>query len=265
MVPGSNPGGPITWAKSLIVIERSLSAGFHAMNEATRSVKALFFDLDGTMTDIDRREVEVIYDTVTHFGLKASKAKVKELCLQTPSYMEVFKELGFELAGDAVEYWTAAFVNGYRFTAVRRGVEPTLKVLSKKYRLACVTSRETCREVIQELSYLGLGRLFNHIVTRDVAAKHLGVSSLPFFPFHGQRRKLYECALAIAECSSDCVVAIGDMGRELKPAKELGMITVGLVTNKARLKELRESSDFLIPSMNKLDSVLAKLNKSCSL
>jgi FMN phosphatase YigB (HAD superfamily) len=98
-----------------------------------------------------------------------------------------------------------------------------------------------------------------------VAAKHLRVSSLPFFPFHGQRRKLYECALAIAQCSPDCVVAIGDMGRELKPAKELGMITVGLVTNKARLKELRESADFLISSMSKLESVLSELNESCSL
>jgi FMN phosphatase YigB (HAD superfamily) len=235
------------------------------MNEATLSVKALFFDLDGTLTDIDRREVEVIYDTVTHFGLKTSKRKVKELCFQTPSYVEVFKELGFELAGDAVEYWTAAFVNGYHIAVVRRGVEPTLKGLSKKYRLACVTSRETCKEVIQELSYLGLGRFFNHIVTRNVAAKHLGGSSIPFFPFHGQRRKLYECALTIAERSPDCVVAIGDMGRELKPAKELGMITVGLVTNKAKLKELRESSDFLIPSMSRLDSVLAELNKSCQL
>ena len=235
------------------------------MNEATRSVRALFFDLDGTLTDIDRREVEVIYDTVTHFGLKTSKARVKELCLQTPSYMEVFKELGFELSGDAVEYWTAAFVNGYRLTVARRGVEPALKALSKKHRLACVTSRETRREVTQELSYLGLGRFFNHIVTREVAAEHMGASSLPFFPFHEQRRKLYECALAIAECSPDCVAVIGDMGRELKPAKEMGMVTIGLVANQARLKELRESSDFLIPNMNKLDSVLAELTKSCSL
>jgi len=233
------------------------------MNEAARSVKALFFDLDGTLTDIDQREVEVIYDTVTHFGLKTSKAKVKELCLQTPSYMEVFKELGFELSGEAVEYWTAAFVSRYCLSVVRRGVEPTLKALSKKYRLACVTSRETCREVIQELSYLGLDRLFSHTVTRDVAARHFGVSSLPFFPFHGQRRKLYECALAIAECSPDCVAAVGDMGRELKPAKELGMITVGLVTNQARLKELREFADFLVPNMSKLDNVLAELNRSC--
>jgi len=240
----------------LILLEKSMSAGFHAMNEATHSVKALFFDLDGTLIDINRREVEVIHDTVTHFGLKVSKAKVKELCFLTPSYMDVFRELGFELTKDAMEYWTAAFVNGYRFTVVRRGVEPTLKVLSKEYRLACVTSKETCREVIQELSCLGLGRLFNHVVTREVAAKHLGVSSLPFFPFHEQRRKLYECALSIAECRPNCVAAVGDMGRELKPAKELGMITVGLVTNKARLKELREFSDFLIPSIDKLESCL---------
>jgi len=231
------------------------------MNDAMSGVKALFFDLDGTLTDINQREVEVIYDTVTHFGLKATKAKVKELCFQTPSYMDVFKELDLELTEDAVKYWTSAFVNAYRHTVVRRGVESTLKALNGKYVLACVTSRETSREVIQELSFLHLSEFFNPIITRDVAAKHFGLSSLPFFPFHEQRRKLCECALAMTGCSPKESIAIGDMGRELKPARELGLTTIGLITNKARLGELRENSDFIISSMNQLLKVLTQLNK----
>jgi beta-phosphoglucomutase-like phosphatase (HAD superfamily) len=30
-------------------------------------VKALFFDLDGTLTDVRQREIEAIYDTANHF------------------------------------------------------------------------------------------------------------------------------------------------------------------------------------------------------
>jgi len=225
-------------------------------------MKALFFDFDGTLTDINQREIEVIHDTVNHFGLSVSKARVKQLIAQTPSYMDVFKGLGLELTDAAINYWTAAFIEKYHLSVVRRGVEPTLKALSKKHTLVCVTSRATLGEVIQELRFLHLEKFFNHVVTRDVAAKHLGFTSLPFFPFHEQRIKLYQCALSIAKCSPSNAVVIGDMGRELKPAKELGIPTIGLVTYKVRKKELQEASDVLISSITQLPKVLSlKLDK----
>jgi len=219
-------------------------------------MKAIFFDFDGTLIDINQREIEVIYDTVNHFGLRVSRTRVKQLCAQTPSYIDVFKKLGLELTEGAMHYWTSAFINRYQLSKVRRGVKSTLEALSKKYTIVCVTSRETLAEVIQELSFLHIDGLFNHVVTRDVAAKHFGLTSLPFFPFHEQRRKLYECALAIAKCSPNGAVVIGDMGRELKPAKELGITTIGLITYKARKNELQEKSDFLISSITQLQNVL---------
>jgi len=222
-------------------------------------VKVLFFDFDGTLTDINQREIEVIYDTVNHFGLRVSKNRVKHLCARTPSYIAVFQKLGVELTDAAIRYWTSAFIKRYRLSVVRRGVESTLKALSKKYPLDCVTSRETLAEVIRELRFLHIDSWFNHVVTRDVAAKHFGLSSLPFFPFHEQRRKLYECALALSKCAPNDAVVIGDMGRELKPAKELGITTIGLKTYKARESELRETADFLISSVTQLRDVLLEL------
>jgi len=225
-------------------------------------MKAVFFDFDGTLTDINQREIEVIHETVNHFGLKVSRTKVKQACAQTPSYLDVFKKLGLELSEATISHWTSAFIERYRLSKVRRGVESTLDALSKKYTLACVTSRETLAEVIQELRFLQIDKLFHHVVTRDVAAKHFGLTSLPFFPFHEQRRKLYECALAIAECNPNNVFVIGDMGRELRPAKELGITTIGLVTYKVRKNELQETSDLLISSIPQLKNVLLKVDKS---
>jgi len=122
---------------------------------------ALFFDLDGTLTDINHREIEVIHDTLNHFGLRFSRTRVKQLCAQTPSYMDVFKKLGLELTDAAIHYWTSAFVKRYHLSVVRRGVESTLKALSKKYTLVCVTSRETIAEVIKELKFLQFLRSIN--------------------------------------------------------------------------------------------------------
>jgi len=239
-----------------------MSADSHGMKQVTNIMKAVFFDFDGTLTDINQREIEVILDTVNHFGLKVSRTRVKQLCAQTPSYLDVFKKLGVGLTDAAIRYWTSAFINRYRLSKVRRGVESTLEALSKKYTLVCVTSRETLAEVIRELRFLQIDGFFDPVVTRDVTANHFGLTSLPFFPFHEQRRKLYECALALVKCSPNSAVVIGDMGRELKPAKELGISTIGLVTYKARKNELQETSDFLISSVTQLQNVLLELDKS---
>ena len=222
-------------------------------------MKSLFFDLDGTLIDINQREIEVIYDTVNHFGITVSKSKVKQLCVQLPSYTDVFEKLGPGLINKAVKYWTAAFVKRYHFSVLREGVEPTLKALSRKNSLMCVTSRETLAEVSRELKFFGIDELFRDFVTRDVAAKHFGLTSLPLFPYQEQRRKLYQCALAIAKSSPEDTVVIGDMGRELIPAQELGITTVGLVTYESRKEELQEASDFVISNITQLPKTLLEL------
>lgn len=163
----------------------------HSLKCSGDVMKTLIFDFDGTLTDINQREIEVIYDTVNHFGLKVSKTRVKQLCAQMPSYTDIFKELGLELTDLAIRYWTAAFVKRYHLSVVRRGVESMLKALLRKHTLVCTTSRETLTEVTREFRFLKIDRLFSHVVTRDVTARHFGLTSLPFFPYHEQRRKLY--------------------------------------------------------------------------
>lgn len=123
----------------------------------------------------------------------------------------------------------------------------------------CVTSRESLAEVISELNFLGLEGLFNQVVTREVAAKHFGLSSIPFVPFHKQRKKLYECALALANCNSKDAIVVGDMASELKPAKELSILTIGLLTNKAKESELEEVADYLIPNIRHLHNILHEM------
>jgi phosphoglycolate phosphatase-like HAD superfamily hydrolase len=220
------------------------------------------FDLDGTLTDIGRRGAEAIWDTVNHFGVKVSKTRVKQLRAQLPSYFDVFQKLGLKVTDAVVSYLTSAFVQRYQISVVRKGVKPTLALLSKKYTLVCVTSRETAEEVIEELTFHHIAQYFTHIVTRNVAAKHFGLASIPFFPFHEQRRKLYQCALAHFKCPMSEAVVIGDERRELEPARELGIVTIGILTRKTRKSELQAASDFLISNMAQLQSVLLELSKS---
>ena len=223
---------------------------------AVRRMKALFIDLDGTLTDILERGVEAIYDTANHFGLEFSKTRIRRLCLEKASYSDVIRELGLELTDELVDYWSSAFVKRYRLSVLRGGVKSTLEAFSRQYVLFCVTSRESVAEVVSELNFLGLEGLFNQVVTREVAAKHFGLSSLPFLPFKKQRKKLYECALALANCSPEDAIVVGDMASELKPAKELGILTVGLLTDKAKESGLREVADYVIASIRHLCDIV---------
>jgi len=224
-------------------------------------MKVLFIDLDGTLTDILEREVEAICDTANHFGLVVSRARIRRLCLEKASYSDVIRELGLELTDELVDYWSSAFVKRYRFSILRKGTRTTLNALSREYMLFCVTSRESVAEVITELDFLGLEGLFSQVVTREVAAKHLGFSSLPFLPFLRQRKKLYECALDLANCSSEDAIVVGDMASELKPAKELGILAVGLLTEGAKESGLREVGDYLIPNITDLRNILHELRE----
>jgi len=220
------------------------------------TMKVLFIDLDGTLTDILKREVEAIYDTAHHFGSVVSKAEIKRLCLENASYSDVIRELGLELTDELVDYWSSAFVKRYRRSILRKDTKSTLNALSQEYRLFCVTSRETLAEVVSELNFLGLEGLFRRVVTREVAAKHFGLLSLPFLPFAKQRKKLYECALVLANCNSEDAIVVGDMASELKPAKELGIPAVGLLTEEAKESGLREVADYLIPNITDLQNIL---------
>lgn len=225
------------------------------------TIKVLFIDLDGTLTDILEREVEAIYDTANHYGLVVSRARIRRLCLEKASYSNVIRELGLELTDELVDYWSSAFVKRYRLSVPREGVQSTLNHLSREYTLFCVTSRETLAEVVSELNFLGLGGLFRQVVTREVAAKHFGFSSLPFLPFLKQRKKLYECALDLVNCSSEDAIVVGDMASELKPAKELGILAVGLLTEEAKESGLREVADYLIPNITDLRNILHELRE----
>lgn len=215
------------------------------------SLRAVFFDLDGTLTDITNREVYAIHDAANHFGLKISRARVKQLLddimTNRSSYEDIYKALGLALTDEVVEYWTSAFLERCSLSVLRPGAKSTLRALFGRYKLLCVTSRETLAEVESELEFLTLGKLFDNIVTREVAAKHFGLRSLPFVPFQEQRRKLYECALEMSGCHPNEVLVVGDMASELGPAKEMGITTVGLLTDKGKEADLRDVSDHLIP------------------
>ena len=172
------------------------------MNKITE-IKAIFFDFDGTLTDISKREVYAIHHTVNHFGLTVSTVQVKQLLnnimLVSICYTDIYKALGLTLTDEVVEYWTSAFNKRHRLSILRKGTRDTLKNLSRKYEILCVTSRETLAEVELELEYLELEKLFDYIVTREVAADYFRLQSIPFLPFHVQRKKLYECALEMLD------------------------------------------------------------------
>ena len=49
---------------------------------------------------------------------------------------------------------------------------------------------------------------------------------------------------------------VGDIASELTPAKEMGILNVGLLTDKAKESGLREVADYVIPNIRHLHSIV---------
>ena len=236
-------------------------------------ITAVFFDLDGTLIDISRREVYAVQDAASYFGVEVSRVKVKRLLeefsigsheLRLDLFSSVFGALGLTSTDQTLQYLISSFLKRYNLSVLPTGTKETLKSLSKKYELLCVTSRETLAEVELELRFLGISRLLSEVVTREVAANHFGLDFIPFTPFKEQRRKLYECALVMVDCHPSEVLVVGDMACELIPAKEMGMMTVGLLSDREKEEDLRETSDYLISSITQLRSIFDKQDELLS-
>ena len=229
-------------------------------------LKAVFLDLDGTLIDIRERELHAIRDTAESYGTTVSideirrihdKLSTKAHRLRLDFFSDIFEALGLTFTDQVLEYLLSSFLERYKLSALRTGAKDTLNILSKnKLQILCVTSRETVAEVRLELGFLGVGGIFKEIVTREAAANHFGLISLPHRPYEQQRKKLYKCALAMVGCCPSEVVVVGDMACELGPARDMGMKTIGLLSERENAADLRKASDYVILSIPQLIPII---------
>jgi len=235
------------------------------------NVKAILFDLDGTIFDITERDAFARYKALKQLGYSVSLDEVRKRYRYGIGRMGIVKELGIKFTEkDEREYIETSFAhfakrkNALKLTKIHNEAYNVLSILSKKYKLVLVTSRDTLSSTKEELKWFNIRKFFTLIITREVAARYHEVKDIPLLPFQKQRKKLYECAIGLTRIDSGDMLCIGDSVGELEPAKKLGMKTIGVLTGFSSKEDMEKASISTIPNLTRLVRILDSSNNILS-
>jgi len=226
-------------------------------------VKAILFDLDGTIFDITERDAFARYQALNQIGYSVSLHRVKQHYRYGIGRLGIAKKLEIKLSEEEKEYVRTCFnffadrETAQNLTKTHTGAHDTLATLSKKYRLFLVTSRKTLSSTEEELEWFQIRKFFTLIVTREVAARYHGVKDIPLLPFREQRKKLYECVIGLTKIDPKNMLCIGDSIGELQPARELGIKAIGVLTGFDSKENMEEAS---IPTIHDITQLVMILN-----
>lgn len=133
-------------------------------DRSDRMPDALIFDLDGTLLDTYAAHFRAYEVMLQHFSIEVTPERLHEV--YQPDWFQVYRALGVP-----EEHWPLADEIWLAEAARHRallfpGVEQMLKELHERFRMGIVTSGSGGR-VRRDLSYVGISRYFQAIVTGD--------------------------------------------------------------------------------------------------
>ncbi|MDD5163751.1 MAG: HAD family hydrolase [Candidatus ainarchaeum sp.] len=216
-----------------------------------QKIKAIIFDLDGTLIDTIPFHAESFITLFGLFGHKVKKQKIKHyLRLNTE---EIYKKLGAKktLKLDMKKFLELrrriyyAAIKGKK--TVFNDVFPALQKL-KKYRLGIATN--SSRKTLLKSTPKGLFKKF------DSAISFSEVKSAKPSP-----EMLLKIAKKLKAKTKECLV-IGDSVMDVKAAKKAGMKIMSIYrkTGASTLKELqREKPDFIAKSLSEITGTIKKI------
>ena len=216
-------------------------------------VKALLFDLDGTLVDSTRAYEAAGKAGFTAIGLSHSSIKTAlEVAKQLEQGLTIdsaFAKLRLDHA--SLERFLSAYLNAYYSNVLLKSksfpnVKETLQTLSQRFPLALITLRYVLRDqVIEELKRLGLKKYFRAVVTA------LDVEKPKPFP-----DALLMAAEKLGVPINKCVI-VGDSIADIQAGKSAGAKTVAVLSGLFSRKELeKEKPDLIIKDIKPLPKFL---------
>ena len=181
------------------------------------NIKAIIFDLDGTLLDTGRGIVKCVASTLSQMGLAVPNEEVCKSFVGPPlkkRFLEIF-EADEKTADDFVKLFREEYAKGDIFLADRYpGIDGCLAALHKRYPLAVATNK---REdlAVKLLERFEMARFFDAICGSDEA------SSIT------KEQIVAKAAKRLGFAPTDCLM-IGDSVNDADAAKLLGMPFVGV-------------------------------------
>jgi HAD superfamily hydrolase (TIGR01549 family) len=224
-------------------------------------VKAVVFDLDGTIAkfNIDYKAVRAdVRGFLIREGLPASILSTKESIFEMLKKAEIFmKNNGKpEKVFMDIREKTSEIAEGYELAAAKTtsllaGVLDTLKALKKmnlKIGLCTINSKKSTNYILKQFA---IAQFFDAVTPRDDVkyvkpnAEHL------------------EATLKALRVNPEETMVVGDGVNDMKCARELNAIAVGLPTGVSPPKELVSSgANYFITSITDLPTLIEYINKT---
>jgi HAD superfamily hydrolase (TIGR01549 family) len=222
-------------------------------------IKAVVFDLDGTLASFNL-DYKVVRAEVRSFlikkGLPASILSTNESIFEMLEKTEIFlknnsksKKAIKEIHGKALAIAEKYELEAAKSTSLLPGVAETLKALKRmglKIGLFTINSEKSTNYVLKRFR---IASLFDAVIPRN-SVKHVKPNS-----------EHLEAALKALRVNSDEAIVVGDGISDMKCAKELKAIAVGLPTGISSPKNLVNSgANYIITLITDMPMLIEQIN-----
>ena len=216
-------------------------------------IKAICFDIDGTLSDTDNQMIAQVQRWLAPLRIFMDQEALPIIARRVVMALESPVNLMYEwldrLNLDRILAWVMDRFAGRGFRKRNQfllieGVVPMLDSLSKKYPLAIVSARDE-NSALQFLQQFKLIRYFKAIITSQTCP-HTKPYAQPLL-FAAERLGV----------SPKGILMVGDTYVDIKTGKRAGAQTLGVLCGFGTERELeREGADMLLPSTADLKELL---------
>jgi pyrophosphatase PpaX len=202
-----------------------------------QGVKAVLFDLDGTLVDSSGAIVNAVEKVLELKGLTCSRAKVARM-IGVP-LENIFGVLAPNLSEQKIwqlvhEYRKYYMAHHLENTTIHPSVQMVLRrSKAKGFKLGIITSKYR-EPVMDVLSHFGISELFDVVVTGYEVTKHKPAPDI-----------VLEAAKRLRTDSKRCVV-VGDSPLDVQAGKRAGSFTVAVLSTAYTRKQLESAKPTIV-------------------